>query len=139
MNVSDIDQLVGVKGRVVPPGRLDCRISVATRAPPQRAAVDAGACNQCFRLLAFQAHCKQVQVVPSISVRRLDEQTLRRLRVQAAHRGVSMEEEARRILRAGVKPRARLGDLALELFGPQYGVDLDIPVRMPHDPVKFDV
>ena len=74
----------------------------------------------------------------SISVRKLDDETLKRLRIQAAHRGVSMEEEARRILRAGVRSRIKLGELALELFGPRHGVDLELPAREPPAPPRFD-
>ena len=35
----------------------------------------------------------------SISVRKLDDDTLARLRIRAAKHGISMEEEARRIIR----------------------------------------
>jgi hypothetical protein len=38
--------------------------------------------------------------MPNLNIRRLDEETIRRLRVRAAERGHSMEEEARRILKA---------------------------------------
>ena len=44
--------------------------------------------------------------MPSLSVRRLDEDTLSRLRIRAAQHGVSMEEEARRILKDAVSPNA---------------------------------
>ena len=49
----------------------------------------------------------------NLSVRKLDEETFARLRVQAASHGVSMEEEVRRILKEAVAAPARLGDLAL--------------------------
>lgn len=45
--------------------------------------------------------------MPSLNIRRLDEETHARLRVQAAENGRSMEEEARQILRAGVERGAR--------------------------------
>jgi plasmid stability protein len=70
----------------------------------------------------------------SLSVRKLDDETLARLRVRAASRGVSMEEEARRILKAAVAAPERLGDLALQTFGPQHGVDLELPEHAPHEP-----
>jgi plasmid stability protein len=70
----------------------------------------------------------------SLSVRKLDDATLARLRIRAAAHGVSMEEEARRILRDAVRAPERLGDLALELFGPETGVDLELPDRPPNDP-----
>ena len=70
----------------------------------------------------------------NLSVRRLDEETLARLRSRAARNGVSMEEEARRILRDAVNAPERLGDLALEVFGRRHGVELELPARTPHDP-----
>ena len=70
----------------------------------------------------------------NLSVRRLDEETLARLRSRAARNGVSMEEEARRILRDAVNAPERLGDLALEVFGRRHGVDLELPERTPHEP-----
>jgi plasmid stability protein len=73
----------------------------------------------------------------SLSVRKLDEETLARLRVRAASRGVSMEEEARRILKAAVTAPERLGDVALQIFGPQHGVDLVLPEHAPHEPTAI--
>ena len=62
----------------------------------------------------------------SLSVRRLDKETLERLRVRAAEDGVSMEEEARRILAEAVSAPRQLGDLAVALFGAAHGVELDV-------------
>jgi plasmid stability protein len=73
----------------------------------------------------------------NLSVRKLDEETLSRLRVRAATHGVSMEEEARRILKAAVNSPERLGDLAVRIFGQQYGVDLPVPERAPHEPLDL--
>jgi plasmid stability protein len=73
----------------------------------------------------------------SLSVRQLDEETIARLRARAANHGVSMEEEARRILREVVAAPERLGDLALELFGPGHGADPDLPGHAPHNPVNL--
>lgn len=73
----------------------------------------------------------------NLSVRKLDEETLARLRVRAAHHGISMEEEVRRILREAVSGPDRLGDLALQLFGPTHGVELTLPDRESHDPPDF--
>ncbi len=70
----------------------------------------------------------------SLSVRKIDEETLSRLKVRAARNGVSMEEEARRILREAVNAPERLGDLAVQLFGRHHGIDLELPERAPHDP-----
>lgn len=74
----------------------------------------------------------------SLSVRQLDELTYSGLRARAARHGVSMEEEARRILRAAVAPPERLADLAQELFGAENGVDLDLPPREAHQPMVLD-
>jgi plasmid stability protein len=73
----------------------------------------------------------------SLSVRRLDEETLSRLRIRAAKHGVSMEEEARRVLKDAVSAPDYLGDLALRIFGPQHGVDLPLPERTPHEPLDL--
>ena len=73
----------------------------------------------------------------SLSVRKLDEETLSRLRIRAATHGVSMEEEARRILKEAVSAPERLGDLAVRMFGVKGGVDLPLPERMPHEPLDL--
>jgi len=73
----------------------------------------------------------------SISVRKLDDETLSRLRIRAAKHGVSMEEEARRILKYAVGAPDYLGDLALRIFGPNHGVDLQLPDTTPHEPLDL--
>lgn len=77
----------------------------------------------------------------SITIRRIDDELKARLRVQAAHHGRSMEEEARHILRRalGDRPAAtNLADLAEALFGPA-GVDLEPHPRTPiRQPPTFD-
>jgi plasmid stability protein len=70
-------------------------------------------------------------------IRKLDDETLSRLRVRAAMRGVSMEEEARRILEEAVRAPSLLGDLALEIFGSEHGLDLELPDRTPHEPLDW--
>lgn len=75
--------------------------------------------------------------MPSLSVRQLDEETVARLRARAASHGVSMEEEARRILKEAVSGCERIGDLALRLFGSGQGVDLELPRREPHEPIDL--
>lgn len=71
----------------------------------------------------------------SITIRKLDEQTKARLRVRAAHRQRSMEDEARNILRAALAeedsaPR-NLAETIRRRFKPLGGVDLRLPVREP--------
>jgi len=71
----------------------------------------------------------------SITIRKLDEQTQARLRVRAAHRQRSMEDEARNILRAALAEEAavprNLADAIRRRFRPLGGVDLRPPVREP--------
>lgn len=73
----------------------------------------------------------------SLSVRKLDAKTLVALRVRAAEKGVSMEEEARQILKQAVSSPHKIGDIALQLFGSQYGVDLKLHKRNPHKPIDL--
>ena len=71
----------------------------------------------------------------SLTIRNLDDALKTRLRIRAAERGRSMEEEARLILRRTLlgeeEPASNLATLAQELFGPEHGVDLDLPERRP--------
>jgi plasmid stability protein len=70
----------------------------------------------------------------SITIRNLDDEVKRRLRVRAAEHGRSMEEEAREILRQVVAlPSAPkdLGRAIHERFAAIDGVNLEIPPRSP--------
>jgi plasmid stability protein len=71
----------------------------------------------------------------SITIRNLDDETKERLRVRAAYRRRSMEEEARNILSEALESETALPrDLAKAVhdrFAPLGGVDLEIPVREP--------
>lgn len=73
----------------------------------------------------------------NLSVRKLDNQTLSRLRIRAAEHGVSMEEEARQILKRAVEAPESIVDVALQIFGPAHGVDLELTRHEPHEPLKF--
>lgn len=74
----------------------------------------------------------------SLSVRKLDDDTIARLRVRAAEHGVSMEEEVRRIIQQAVEAPARVGDLAVTLFRPAYGGEpLPLPERETTEPLSF--
>ena len=71
--------------------------------------------------------------MPSLLIRNLDRATKERLRVRAARRQRSMEEEARHILRDAVsgdegEPRD-LGAAIHKRFAPLGGVDLRLPAR----------
>lgn len=73
-----------------------------------------------------------------LSVRRIDDEVVERLKARAAAHGVSTEEEVRRILRDAVTPREPLGQLTRRLFGGEHGVELELPSRAPHDPPEID-
>jgi len=77
-------------------------------------------------------------MMPSLSVRKIEEETLSLLRVQAAKHGVSMEEEVRQIIKKSVSTPGCLGDMAVRLFSPAYGSDaLDIAPREVREPLTF--
>lgn len=69
----------------------------------------------------------------SITIRNLDEKTKDRLRVRAAHRRRSMEDEARNILREALArdsaTPANLASAIAKRFKPFGGVDLELPSR----------
>ena len=71
-----------------------------------------------------------------MTIRNLDDQLKKRLRIRAASRGRSMEEEAREILRAALSAEPHQGryNLAESIRGRVAkigGVELDIPAREP--------
>ncbi len=78
----------------------------------------------------------------SITIRNLDDDVKARLRVRAAGRGHSMEEEARQILREAVERQAGPTNLATAIrgrFEPLGGVELELPSREPlREPPRFD-
>ena len=70
----------------------------------------------------------------SITIRHLEDDIKQRLRVRAAERGRSMEEEARDILRRAVGDADSPRDLAATIrarVAPAARVDLDVPAREP--------
>ena len=72
----------------------------------------------------------------SLSIRKLDDEIYDRLRARATRNGVSIEEEARQILKRAVASPERLGDLFLEVFGSGRGADLEVSSREPHEPLE---
>jgi plasmid stability protein len=68
-----------------------------------------------------------------MTIRNIDEQLKLRLRVQAAHHGRSMEDEARDILRAALATqeggRQSLIESIRSRMAPLGGVDLELPAR----------
>ncbi len=76
----------------------------------------------------------------NLSIRKLDDKVVEKLRDRAFQHGVSMEEEVRRIIEQAVSNPARLGDLgdiALQYFGKDQGHDLQIPAHKPHQPLQL--
>jgi len=71
----------------------------------------------------------------SLTIRNLDPQTKAKLRVRAAHRQRSMEEEARNILRTALaEGESAPRDLSAAIrarFRPLGGVALELPAREP--------
>jgi antitoxin FitA len=78
----------------------------------------------------------------SITIRNLDDALKRKLRLRAAHRNRSMEDEARDILRTALAQEPaetrRLADAIRELVEPLGGVELELPPRGPvREPPDF--
>lgn len=79
----------------------------------------------------------------SITVRNLDEELKRRLRIRAAQHGKSMEQEVRDILKDALDEEVPTGKDFIEgiraRFAELGGVELDLPARGPmREPPKFD-
>ena len=79
----------------------------------------------------------------SITIRKLDDDLKARLRVRAARHGISMEAEAREILRAALTAETptseNLAEAIRKRFAPLGGVDLpDIPREPGREPPIFD-
>jgi plasmid stability protein len=73
----------------------------------------------------------------NISVRKIDEELIARLRIRANQHGVSMEEEVRQIIKQAVSDSDRIGDMALQYFGEQFGAQLELPQHLPHEPLDL--
>jgi len=77
----------------------------------------------------------------SITIRNLDEDFKRRLRMRAAEHGHSMEEEAREILRralSGAIAPKNLGQAIHARFAAIGGVEMELPARGPlREPPSF--
>jgi plasmid stability protein len=81
-------------------------------------------------------HCAgKLTGMGNLTIRKIDDRVKERLRVRAARRGVSMEEEARRILSAavdeGTRPTTNIADGIAAIMDPLGGVDLNLPPRRP--------
>jgi plasmid stability protein len=94
-------------------------------------------------MLNMQSLIDEGATMASITIRGIDERFKARLRVQAAHNGRSMEEEARDILRTALSTgRLRKGSLVACIrarIEPLGGVELDVaPREAMREPVKLD-
>ena len=72
----------------------------------------------------------------SLSIRRLDDETLNRLKARAQRDSLSLEETVRRILRLAVVDETPLGTTIRRIVGDR-GVDLSLPPRALESPA-FD-
>jgi len=77
-----------------------------------------------------------IDSMASLTIRKLEETTKRKLRIRAARHGRSMEHEAREILKAELnRPEEQvpkdLGKAIRDIFAPLGGVELKIPPRGP--------
>jgi plasmid stability protein len=76
-----------------------------------------------------------IDCMASITIRNLDLEVKKRLRLRAARHGRSMEEEARNILRSAVAEQPekplRLADSIRKRFARLGGLELDLPRREP--------
>jgi plasmid stability protein len=77
-------------------------------------------------------------MMANLNVRNLDDDVYKQLRIQAATHGVSMEEEARRIICAAVCTPEPIGDVFYQNFGPNGGVVLELPKHSPHQLMDFN-
>lgn len=74
----------------------------------------------------------------NLSIRKLDSKAYEQLRVRAARHGISMEEEARRIIYQAVSAPERISSVFQKYFGVENGINLEVSVRKPHKPMDFD-
>jgi plasmid stability protein len=95
------------------------------------------------RLVLDSTDCADIiDCMPSITIRKLEPELKRQLRVRAARHGRSMEEEVRVTLREAIsreaEPPTDIATAIRALFRPFGGVELRIPLRDPmRQPPKF--
>ena len=75
--------------------------------------------------------------MPSLSVRKLDKNIYKQLRIRAANHGVSMEEEVRQIIYIALTATENISNVFQKYFGPKNGIDLNISDRKSHKPMDF--
>ncbi len=72
----------------------------------------------------------------SLSVRRVDGEVVRRLKMRAQRDGLSVEETVRRILADAVVDVEPAGAMIRRIMGDD-AIDLDLPAREVDDPIDF--
>jgi len=76
----------------------------------------------------------------NISIRKLNDDIFKQIKLQAVHNKVSMEEEVRTILKNGIENNENVGDAAIQIFSDS-NVEIDnsfqVPKRVVHKPMKF--
>ena len=72
----------------------------------------------------------------SLSIRRLEDETLRRLKARAKRDSLSLEETVRRILRVAVVNDVPLGTTIRRIVG-EDAIDLELPQREFDSPIDF--
>ena len=75
-------------------------------------------------------------MMASLSIRRLEEETLRRLKARAKRDSRSLEETVRRILRVAVVDDVRVGTMIRRIVG-EDAIDLELPQRESDSPIDF--
>jgi plasmid stability protein len=82
---------------------------------------------------AINAISAIIDGMASITIRRIPENTKRRLRIRAARNGRSMEQEARELLETSLAQPdpepVNIGEAIRRIFAPLGGVELKIPPR----------
>ena len=87
--------------------------------------------------LVSNLYISRLKIMANLSVRNLDNTVYMSIRLQAADKGVSMEEEVRRILARGVAPPKRISEIFRKNFGAKNGITLDLRHKA-HEPMEFD-
>ena len=72
----------------------------------------------------------------NLSVRRLDSEVVRRLKIRAERESLSLEDTVRRILGSAVVDEEPVGAMIRRIVGDE-GFDLDLPAREVDDPIDF--
>jgi len=75
----------------------------------------------------------------NLSIRKLNDAVYGQLRLRAANHGISMEEEARRIICLAVSAPEKITDVFQKYFGQENGIDLEfVSHRKSHNPMDLD-